>query len=125
MRGVGSQIIAGRRIRFPDHPYVGGPWGEDEEWVHAVDAHGANPSFAGAHDEHFRLHEGYEVQRVFVGPCPREQLERYLGFGAEITETMPGDPYPYAVDVPPEHAQYLIDRLASGLIGTRREEIQA
>jgi hypothetical protein len=129
MRGVGSQIVAGRRIRFPDHEFVAGPWTVDELWVHLADVHGdgtAGFNAARQQEEHFKLHEGYEVQRVFVDG-PRESVERYLGFGAEIVgvDHHQDGHCTVIVDVPPQHAQYLIDRLASGLYHCTREEIQA
>lgn len=45
----------------------------------------------------------------------REQIEAYLGFGAEIVQWGDGD---YGIiNVPREHAGWLKDRLASGWIG--------
>jgi hypothetical protein len=129
VRGVGSEIVAGRRIRFPDHEYVAGPWTVDELWVHLSDVHGDGTAGFNAERQasaHFAAHEGFEVVRLYVR-AHRSRVENYLGFGALVvgadhhqdgTDTT-------IVDIPPEHSQWLVDRLASGLIRTDREEIQA
>lgn len=131
MRGVGTQIVAGRRIRFPDHEYVGGPWSEggDELATHMFDAHGG--IYTDDADAHFSAHEGYEVDRLIVHARSREEVANYLGFGAEVVNS---NPLPanlqrgmvrveVVVDCPVAHTQWLTERLASGLLFATKQEV--
>jgi len=129
----GCQIIDGRRIRFPDHEWVGGPWGEggDELGTHMFDEHGG--IYTSELSEHDRAHEGYEVDRLIVHARSREEVANYLGFGAEIINS---NPLPenlrhgrviveVVVDCPVAHTQWLTERLASGLLFATKQEVVA
>ncbi len=58
------------------------------------------------------------ILKVSKARYDREEIKRYLGFGAEFLEDSND------IRIPKEHADWLINRLSSGLIGTEivREE---
>lgn len=128
MNETGSTIMAGRRIRFPDHEYVAGPWTDDELFSHCYDDHGGAPGPSRENNDkaHFAAHEGFEVVRLFVVAKTSTAVEPYLGFGARIEATNVGQyGTEVCIDIPPEHAEWLRDRLASGLMNATREVISA
>lgn len=124
---IGSQVLAGRRYRFPDHEYENG-MSPDELFAHCYDIHSGATA---TRDAHFEAHKGVLVDRIFVKAPTAAQIEAYLGFGARIVNVntvgeIAGKAHvEVVIDIPVRHTQWLIDRLASGLYHATKEELQA